>query len=62
MTSPTSCLRAWQWALDPLEPHRLGKHSVIIFCSLASSRVLYEGLAVGDGSFGTLQLREHGVT
>ena len=32
------------------------------FSYLASSRVLFEGLAVGAGYFGTLQLRKHGAT
>ena len=41
--------------------YREGKVLVYIFFSLASSRILFEGLAVRAGSFGTLQLREYGT-
>ena len=32
------------------------------FCSLTSYRVLFEGLEMGAGSFGDLQLMENGAT
>ena len=42
--------------------HREEKGWVYRFRSLASSRVLLEGLEVGAGSLGTIQFREHGAT
>ena len=57
MPQSMSCLRARQWELGTLELYRLGKHGAIIIHYLVTSRVLFEGLVVGAGSFGTIQLR-----
>ena len=57
MPQSMSCLRDRQWELGTLELYSLGKHGDIIFHYLASSMVLFEGLVVGAGSFGTVKLR-----